>query len=287
MGKSNHKKHKHNHKQPLFFSEFAHKSTELLTKGYYRGQIFSFTTHKDLLDLTSTIASNGRHTTAGVVGAYPYKNATFRVGVDKDSKIAANFTVSEKFLSGTKTTASLSFPDYKSSKLKFQCLREYAALAMSVSLNQYPAIKFSAAVGSSSVALGMEAEFMTTSRCFSKCSAGINMKGLNCNASIILENKGDLLNASYVHYLDPEKRNAAVVQFTQELSTKRNTLTVGGSCAVDSHTAVKARLDDRGRLRTNLEYSFRPKSCLSISGEFNTQAVDRSPKIGVELAIDL
>ncbi|PRQ22760.1 putative Porin domain-containing protein [Rosa chinensis] len=267
MGKSNHKKHKHNHKQPLFFSEFAHKSTELLTKGYYRGQIFSFTTHKDLLDLTSTIASNGRHTTAGVVGAYPYKNATFRVGVDKDLKIAANFTVSEKFLSGTKTTASLSFPDYKSSKLKFQCLREYAALAMSVSLNQYPAIKFSAAVGSSSVALGMEAEFMTTSRCFSKCSAGINMKGLNCNASIIL--------------------NAAVVQFTQELSTKRSTLTVGGSCAVDSHTAVKARLDDRGRLRTNLRYNFRPKSCLSISGEFNTKAVDRSPKIGLELAIDL
>lgn len=104
---------------------------------------------------------------------------------------------------------------------------------------------------------------------------------------IIRANKGDLLRASYVHYLDPEKRNAAVVQFTQELSTKRNTLTVGGSCAVDRHTVVKARLDDRGKFSTLLEYNFRPKSCLTISGEFNTKAVDRSPKIGLELALVL
>lgn len=96
-----------------------------------------------------------------------------------------------------------------------------------------------------------------------------------------------MLSASYVHYLDPEKRNAAVVQFTQELSTKRNTLTVGGSCAVDRHTVVKARLDDRGKFRTLLEYNFRPKSCFTISAEFNTKAVDRSPKIGLELALVL
>lgn len=43
-------------------------------------------------DLTSTIASNGRHTTAGVVGAYAFKNATFRVGVDKDSKVGLGYT---------------------------------------------------------------------------------------------------------------------------------------------------------------------------------------------------
>lgn len=43
-------------------------------------------------DLTSTIASNGRHTTAGVVGAYAFKNATFRVGVGKDSKVGLVYT---------------------------------------------------------------------------------------------------------------------------------------------------------------------------------------------------
>lgn len=99
--------------------------------------------------------------------------------------------------------------------------------------------------------------------------------------------KGGLVTASYVHYLDQEKKNAAVVEFTQNLSTKRSTLTVGGSCAVDHQTVVKARLNGHGDVKTALQYSIRPKSRLSISGEFNTKALDKIPKIGLALSLAL
>ncbi|CAL9022555.1 unnamed protein product [Prunus brigantina] len=100
-------------------------------------------------------------------------------------------------------------------------------------------------------------------------------------------NKGDLLTASCVLYLNKQKKHAAVVEFTQKLSTKRNTLTVGGSYAVDHQTVVKARLDDHGEFKTVLQCNVRPKACLPISGEFNTKALDKIPKIGLALSLVL
>ncbi|BFG42056.1 hypothetical protein CerSpe_283300 [Prunus speciosa] len=289
MSKSNHKnKSKPTSKGPPCFSEFGQKAKDLLTSGYSRSQKFSFATHSDGgVKITSTAAKKPGCSTAAVAGAYTYKNANFDCRIDTDSKITGTLTLNEKFLSSTKTSASFSLPDYQSSKLWVRIRQEYAALSASVALNKSPAITFSAAVGSSSIALGMETQYKTASSCFSKCSAGIYMKSLNSDASIILANKGDLLTASCVLYLDKEKKHAAVVEFTQKLSTKRNTLIVGGSYAVDHQTVVKARLDDHGEFKTLLRYNVRPKSCLAISGEFNTKALDKIPKIGLALSLVL
>ncbi|XP_068321264.1 mitochondrial outer membrane protein porin 2-like isoform X1 [Pyrus communis] len=260
-------------------------SADLLTAGYSKGQRFTFASHIDGgVNLTcSTSAKIGGRSTAAVAGSYTYKNATFNCRIDTDSKVAG--TLSTKFLSSTKTSASFSLPEYKFSKLGFQTRQEYGAAAVSVSLCQSPTINLSATVGSASIVIGMEAEYKTASSTFSKCNAGISMKSLNSDASIILGNKGGLITASYVHYRGQEKKNAAVVEFTQNLSTKNTTLTVGGSCMVDHQTVVKARLDGRGDVKTVLRYSIRPKSCLSISGEFNTKALDKIPKIGLALSL--
>ncbi|XP_008236314.1 PREDICTED: mitochondrial outer membrane protein porin 2-like [Prunus mume] len=289
MSKSNHKnKSRPTSKGPPCFSEFGQKAKGLLTSGYSRSQNFSFTTHSDGgVKITSTAAKKGGCSTAAVAGAYTYKNANFDCRIDTDSKITGTLILNAKFLSSTNTSASFSLPDYQSSKLRVRIRQEYAALSTSVALNKSPAITFSAAVGSSSIALGMETEYKTASSSFSKCSAGIYMKSLNSDASIILANKGDLLTASCVLYLNKQKKHAAVVEFTQKLSTKRNTLTVGGSYAVDHQTVVKARLDDHGEFKTVIQYNVRPKSCLAISGEFNTRALDKIPKIGLALSLVL
>ncbi|KAM1794719.1 hypothetical protein TB2_034384 [Malus domestica] len=50
-------------------------------------------------------------------------------------------------------------------------------------------------------------------------------------------------------------------------------------------SVVKARLDGSGDVKTVLQYSIRPKSRLSISGEFNTKALDKIPKIGLALSL--
>nr|XP_028959267.1 mitochondrial outer membrane protein porin 5-like [Malus domestica] len=162
-------------------------------------------------------------------------------------------TLSMKFLSTTKTAASFSLLEYKSGKS--------------------PATNVSATVDSASIAVGVEAEYKTASSTFSKCSAGISMKSLNSDASIILANK--------------EKKSAAAVEFTKNHSKKRSTLTVGGSWAVAHQTVVKARLDVRGDVKTVLQYSIRPKSCLSFPGEFNVKELDKIPKVRMALSLAL
>ncbi|CAB4321008.1 unnamed protein product [Prunus armeniaca] len=178
MSKSNHKnKSKPTSKGPPCFSEFGQKAKENYFNRGKEGRLLN--------------CSCGRST-------YTYKNANFDCRIDTDSKITGTLTLNEKFLSSMNTSASFSLPDYQSSKLRVRIRQEYAALSTSVALNKSPAITFSAAVGSSSIALGMETE----------------------------ANKGDLLTASCVLYLNKQKKHAAVVEFTQKLSTKRNTLTV-------------------------------------------------------------
>ncbi|TQD98194.1 hypothetical protein C1H46_016148 [Malus baccata] len=247
-------------KGPLLFSDFGHKAKDFC--------VFRFLHRKKLFrgfSYNLPLLGSGRLAYSGI---FQWPEVQFL--------IPHRWRSGTKFPSSTKTSASFSLPEYKSSKLRFQTRQEYGVAAVSVSLCQSPAINLSATVGSASIVIGMEAEYKTASSTFSKCNAGISMKSLNSDASIILGNKGGLVTASYVHYLDQEKKNAAVVKFTQNLSTKRSTLTVGGSCMVDHQTMVKARLDGSGDVKTLLQYSIRPKSRLSTSGEFNTKALDNN-----------
>ena len=97
--------------------------------------------------------------------------------------------------------------------------------------------------------------------------------------------KGDTIKASYVHHLDQLKRSTAVAEITRRCSTNENTFTVGGSYAVDALTIVKMRLNNHGSLGTLLQHEVIPKSVLTISSEFDTKALDKTPRFGVALAL--
>ena len=97
--------------------------------------------------------------------------------------------------------------------------------------------------------------------------------------------KGDTIKVSGVYHLDEKQKASAVAELTRRLSTNQNTLTVGGLYTVDPQTAVKARLNNTGTLAALLQHELKPKSVLTISGEFDTKALDRPPKFGLALAL--
>ncbi|KAF5733206.1 putative Porin/voltage-dependent anion-selective channel protein [Tripterygium wilfordii] len=202
---------------------------------------------------------------------------------------SATLSFSGNLLPSTKFIASAKFPNYKTSMLKIQYLgfHKHSAVTISVVLNQLPSANLSATLNISSIAIGMKATYKTSSSQFAAYDAGISVTKPICDASIILADKGDLIRASFVHYFDQGRKIAAVAEITRRFSKKENNLTVGGSCSVDHHTTIKAKLDNHGKLNALLMHKFKPKSYLTISGEFNTIALDKHPKIGLALALSL
>ena len=97
--------------------------------------------------------------------------------------------------------------------------------------------------------------------------------------------KGDTVKASYLHHLDQVRKSAAVAEFSRRFSTNENTFTVGGLYAVDNLTVVKAKLNNHGKLGAVLQHEVIPKSVLIIASEFDTMALDKTPRFGLSLAL--
>lgn len=74
-------------------------------------------------------------------------------------------------------------------------------------------------------------------------------------------------------------------EITRKFSTNENTFTVGGSYAVDDLTLVKVKLNNHGTLGAVLQHEAIRKSLVTISSEFDTKALDKTPKFGVSLAL--
>ncbi|TXG64118.1 hypothetical protein EZV62_011112 [Acer yangbiense] len=243
----------------------------------------------------SSAVENGRLSNSNIAAKYAYKNATVDVNVDSKSNLSATIGFRGQFLPSTKTTATLKLPAYSSSKvqtpnlsimLEFQYLYKHNALVTSLVLSQSPSVSLTATIGNPTMAFRMKA-VCKTGHGFTKYDAGIHLANPNCNASIILANKCDLLKASYVHRFHQPVKIAVGAEITRRFSTKENTFTVTGSCKVDQMTILTAWVNNHGKLNTLLLHKIRHKFSLSISSEFDTKALDKVPRIGLALALML
>ncbi|KAK6923963.1 Eukaryotic porin/Tom40, partial [Dillenia turbinata] len=226
--------------------------------------------------LTSTAVKKGGLSTGDIGALYKYKNATIDVKVDTASTIATTLTLHE-VLPSTKAIASFKVPDYNSSKLEVQYFHHHATFTSRVALNQSPAVDLSATIGTPTIAFGAEAAYETTSGSFTKYTAGISVTKPDSSASIVLGDKGNTIRASYVHHVDLLKKSAVVGEITRRFSTNENTFTVGGLYAVDPLTVVKTKLNNHGKLGALLQHELIPKSVLTISGEIDTKALEKTP----------
>ncbi|KAK4410072.1 Mitochondrial outer membrane protein porin 2 [Sesamum angolense] len=114
-----------------------------------------------------------------------------------------------------------------------------------VGLNQAPPVDVSLTLGTPTFALGAEAGYETTSGKLTKYTAGITVTKPDSCASVILGDKGD----------------------------------------ISSLTLLKMKLNNHGTLGAVLQHEVIRKSLVTISSEFDTRALDRTPKFGVSLAL--
>ncbi|KAH1073063.1 hypothetical protein J1N35_025391 [Gossypium stocksii] len=272
-------------KGPGLFVDIGKKAKDLLIKDYTSDQKFTVSTYTGAgVALTSTALKKGGLSTGDVAALYKYKNTQFDVKVDTNSNILTTLTFTE-ILPSTKTIASFKVPDYNSGKLEVQYFHDHATVTTMVGLNQTPGVNVTATIGTPTIAFGAEAGYDTTSGNFTKYTAGISVTKPDSCASIVLGDKGDSINASYVHYMDQQKKSAAVAEISRRFSTNENTFTVGGAYAVDHLTLIKAKLNSHGRLGALVQHEVVPKSLLTISSELDTKALEKSPRFGLALAL--
>lgn len=97
--------------------------------------------------------------------------------------------------------------------------------------------------------------------------------------------KGDLLNASYYHIVNPLFNTAVGAEVSHKFSSKDNTITVGTQHSLDPLTSVKARVNSAGIASALIQHEWKPKSFFTISGEVDTKSIDKSAKVGLALAL--
>ncbi|RRT59252.1 hypothetical protein B296_00022064 [Ensete ventricosum] len=217
--------------------------------------------------LTSAAVKKGGLYSFDVGTEYKYKNTLIGVKIDTDSNVCLLKSI------------------FYCIQLEVQYLHHHASVASVVALKQNPLVEFSGTVGAQGIAFGAEAGFDTASGTFTKYTAGIGLTKPEYNVSIILADKGDTIRASYMYHLDEKQKSSVVAEIVRRFSINENTMTVGGQHALDPQTTVKARLNNSGKLGALLQHELKPKSILTISGEFDTKALERTPKFGLALAL--
>lgn len=97
--------------------------------------------------------------------------------------------------------------------------------------------------------------------------------------------KGETLNASYYHTVSPLTNTAVGGEVSHSFSTNENTITVGTQHSLDPLTTVKARVNNFGKASALIQHEWRLKSLVTLSGEVDTKALDKSAKFGLALAL--
>ncbi|KAJ1404445.1 Porin, eukaryotic type [Sesbania bispinosa] len=272
-------------KGPALFSDIGKRALDILTKDYNSDQRFTITSSTNSgLDLKSTLVKSRGLSSGDVAAEFKLKNKAIHVKVDTESSVLTTFTISD-VVHCTKTFASIRLPDFNSGKIEVQYLHDHAAFTTAVGLNRSPVIDFSATIGTPSIAFGAETSYSTGVGKFAKYNAGFCLKLPSSNASVILADKGDSMKVSYLRELESMNGGAVVGEISRRFSTNENTLTVGCSYVVDPQTVVKAKLNNHGNLGALLEHELTPKSFLTISGAFETKALEKSPKFGFSLLL--
>ncbi|MED6121536.1 hypothetical protein PIB30_031192 [Stylosanthes scabra] len=273
-------------KGPGFFSAIGSKARDVLTKDYNADHKLTISSSSNPgVDLSSTLVKSRGLSSGNVAALFKYKDKTVvDVKVDTESSVLTTFTISD-ILPSAKAIASIRVPDYNSGKLEVQYLHDHVAFTTAVGFNRSPTIDFSATIGTPGIAFGAETSYSTAIGKLTKYNAGVCLKLPNSNASVILADKGDSMKVLYLHQLEKLNGGAVVGEISRRFSTNENTLTVGCLYVVDTQTVVKAKLSNHGNLGAVLQHEITDKSFLTISGAFETKALENSPKFGFSLLL--
>ncbi|MBA0731485.1 hypothetical protein Golax_020426 [Gossypium laxum] len=292
-------------KGPGLYTEIGKKARDLLYKDYQTDQKFTLTTSSPTgVAITSSGTKKGDLFLADVNTQLKSRNVTTDIKVDTSSNAStSSFMYKFEFLveisllplfttitvdepaPGLKAIFGFRVPDQRSGKIELQYLHEYAGISSSIGLTANPIVNFSGVLGTNVLALGTDISFDTKTGNFTKCNAGFSFTNADLIASLALNEKGDSVNASYYHIVNPSTNTAVGAEVTHSFSTNVNTITVGTQHALDPSTTIKARVNNAGKASALIQHEWRPKSLFTISGEVDTKSIDKSPKVGLALAL--
>ncbi|KAE9612665.1 hypothetical protein Lal_00005869 [Lupinus albus] len=272
-------------KGPGLYSDIGKKARDLLFRDYNSDQKFTITTYSPTgVAITSSGTRKGELFVADVNTQLKNKNITTDIKVDTSSNLFTNITINEP-APGLKAIFNFKVPDQRSGKVEVQYVHEYAGISTSVGLTANPVVNFAGVVGTNAIALGADLSFDTKIGELTKLNAGLNFTKDDLVASLTVNDKGDALNASYYHVVNPLTNTAVGAEVTHRISTNENTLTLGTQHALDPLTTVKARVNNFGKANALIQHQWRPKSFFTISGEVDTKAIEKSAKVGLSLAL--
>ncbi|MFQ6656644.1 hypothetical protein Gotur_026663 [Gossypium turneri] len=124
---------------------------------------------------------------------------------------------------------------------------------------------------------------------FTNCNAGLSFTNADLIASlalhVVMNEKGDSTNASYYHIVNPSTNIVVGAEVTHSFSTNVNTITVGTQHALDPLTTIKARVNNASMVSALIQHEWLSKSLFTIYGEVDTESIDKSPKVGLALAL--
>ncbi|XP_012483712.1 mitochondrial outer membrane protein porin of 34 kDa [Gossypium raimondii] len=272
-------------KGPGLYTEIGKKARDLLYKDYQTDHKFTLTTSSPTgVAITSAGTKKGELFLADVNTQLKNKNVTTDIKVDTYSNLYTTITVDQP-APGLKAIFSFRVPDQRSGKVELQYLHEYAGISSSIGLTANPIVNLSGVIGTNVLALGTDLSFDTKTGNFTKCNAGLSFSNVDLIASLTLNEKGDSLNASYYHIVNPMTNTAVGAEVTHSFSTNENTITIGTQHALDPLTMVKARVNNAGNASALIQHEWRPRSLFTISGEVDTKSIDKSAKVGLALAL--
>jgi voltage-dependent anion channel protein 2 len=213
------------------------------------------------------------------------KKLTVDVKANSESDLLTTVTVDEFGTPGLKSILSLVVPDQRSGKLELQYLHEYAGINASVGLNSNPMVNLSGVFGSKELSVGVDVAFDTATSNFTKYNAALSLTNSDLIASLHLNNHGDTLIASYYHLVKHHSNTAVGAELSHSFSRNESTLIFGSQHSLDPHTTVKARFNNYGMASALVQHEWRPKSLITISGEVDTKAIEKSTKVGLSLVL--
>ncbi|KAH1082697.1 hypothetical protein J1N35_022458 [Gossypium stocksii] len=131
---------------------------------------------------------------------------------------------------------------FASLKIELQYLHEYAGISSSIGLTTNPIVNFSSVLGTNVLALGIDISFDKKTENFTKCNMGLSFTNADLIAFLALHvnEKGDLVNTSYYHILNPSTNTIIATEVTHSFFTNVNTIIVGIQHALDLLTTIKA-----------------------------------------------
>ncbi|KAK6913219.1 Eukaryotic porin/Tom40 [Dillenia turbinata] len=272
-------------KGPGLYSDIGKKARDLLYKDYQSDHKFTITTFSPTgVALTASGTTTGDLFLADVNTQLKNKNITTDIKVDTSSNLFTTITVDEP-TRDLKAIFSFKVPDTRSGKMELQYLHDYLGISTSIGLTANPVVNFSGVLGNNTLALGADVSFDSKTGDLTKCNAGLSFCNADLIAALTLNNKGDSLSASYYHVVSPLINRAVGAEVTHSFSTNASTITVGTQQSLDPWTTVKAQVNNYGKARALIQHQWRPNSLITVSGEVDTKAMEKTAKIGLALAL--